>query len=396
MPIQGRGHGKGYMRKGGPKINIGSKKPKVEILRKRRTIIVKYNIVEDPDQAVELAISVNAEEQRKRRENLMATETHASLVFGKEVDKEVEEGFNAQMKLKLKAVKTIPPAVQSLLDLKQGSKACRQETDQTGRYGVHIHDKEQQQPTFKPLSPMNTDTQTTFVIHILEGNPKVHAEVLADHFIHLHQQLHHIIQQKILNKSVQNSSLQSLSYNSHDDHLTSNNALMNPMEVDEMQARGEPTQPILEKHKAPIESSNYETYADAEEPQQEQEVPTKEFGGKNSHWFKQQKKKDRIDDDEAPASSKYSRRKSLLKRILKELDMNWAKAEGNTFHTELTKPLPLEGPPGRKTIPTSYFFNRDLKYLMDGNKEKKYAILLSKYYASKYEGKGIDEIIPNL
>nr|GEY65299.1 hypothetical protein [Tanacetum cinerariifolium] len=60
--------------------------------------------------------------------SLMAKERHASLVIGKEVDKEVEEGFNAQIKFKLKVVETIPPALQSLLDLKQGLKASRQES----------------------------------------------------------------------------------------------------------------------------------------------------------------------------------------------------------------------------------------------------------------------------
>ncbi|GJY38844.1 hypothetical protein Tco_0425208 [Tanacetum coccineum] len=33
------------------------------------------------------------------------------------------------------------------------------------------------------------------------------------------------------------------------------------------------------------------------------------------------------------------------------------------FHNDLNKPLPLTGPPGRKRIPVSYFFNHDLEYL---------------------------------
>ncbi|GKD36273.1 hypothetical protein Tco_1251782 [Tanacetum coccineum] len=50
--------------------------------------------------------------------------------------------------------------------------------------------------------------------------------------------------------------------------------------------------------------------------------------------------------------------------------IDWANPEGNRFHDDLTKPLPLVGPPSRKTIPTSYFFNRDLAYFKYGNKEK--------------------------
>ncbi|GJX48143.1 hypothetical protein Tco_0273333 [Tanacetum coccineum] len=40
-------------------------------------------------------------------------ERHETLMIGKEVDNEVNEGFNDQIKLKLKAVETIPPAYPS-------------------------------------------------------------------------------------------------------------------------------------------------------------------------------------------------------------------------------------------------------------------------------------------
>ncbi|GKA23414.1 hypothetical protein Tco_0709376, partial [Tanacetum coccineum] len=52
--------------------------------------------------------------------------------------------------------------------------------------------------------------------------------------------------------------------------------------------------------------------------------------------------------------------------------------EGNRFHDELSKPLPLKGPSGRKSIPTRYFFNNELEYLKHGNQENKYALSLSK------------------
>ncbi|GJY75778.1 hypothetical protein Tco_0480894 [Tanacetum coccineum] len=52
--------------------------------------------------------------------------------------------------------------------------------------------------------------------------------------------------------------------------------------------------------------------------------------------------------------------------------IDWANPEGHRFHGDLSKPLPLVGPPGRKTIPIRYFFNRDLEYLKYGNVEKKY------------------------
>ncbi|GKD65647.1 hypothetical protein Tco_1307755 [Tanacetum coccineum] len=75
--------------------------------------------------------------------------------------------------------------------------------------------------------------------------------------------------------------------------------------------------------------------------------------------------------------------------------IDWANREGNTFHNDLCKSLNLVGPPGKKTIPTNYFFNKVLEYLINGNKEKKYALSLLKFYATKYEEEGIKEIIPN-
>ncbi|GKA26932.1 hypothetical protein Tco_0713100 [Tanacetum coccineum] len=76
-----------------------------------------------------------------------------------------------------------------------------------------------------------------------------------------------------------------------------------------------------------------------------------------------------------------------------ELEIN---PEGDRFHTDLSKPLPFEGLPGRKTIPTRYFFNKYLAYLMHENEEKKYDLSLSKIKASRYEQEGIEEMIPHL
>nr|GEX95341.1 hypothetical protein [Tanacetum cinerariifolium] len=84
-----------------------------------------------------------------------------------------------------------------------------------------------------------------------------------------------------------------------------------------------------------------------------------------------------------------------------ENKIDWTNPEGNTdptksFHTDLTKPLPLEGLPRRRTMPSRYFFNRDFGYLMHKNKEKKYSSLLTKYYNAIYEQEGIKEIIPHV
>ncbi|GKE78568.1 hypothetical protein Tco_1544688 [Tanacetum coccineum] len=93
------------MSKGGMEINVDKKRKKVEVPRKRRTIVVADNLLEDIEQALELVVLVNLEEERKRQEELMTRERHASLVIRKQVD----EGFNARMKLNLKVADTITP-----------------------------------------------------------------------------------------------------------------------------------------------------------------------------------------------------------------------------------------------------------------------------------------------
>ncbi|GJV61984.1 hypothetical protein Tco_1468084 [Tanacetum coccineum] len=71
------------------------KKKKVEVPRRHRTIPDADNLLEDPDQAVDLVMSV-------------------------------DEAYNNQLKFKLKAVKQVSAYAQLLLDLKQGQKASRE------------------------------------------------------------------------------------------------------------------------------------------------------------------------------------------------------------------------------------------------------------------------------
>ncbi|GJV61983.1 hypothetical protein Tco_1468083 [Tanacetum coccineum] len=193
------------------------------------------------------------------------------------------------------------------------------------------------------------------------------------------------------------------------------------------------------KEKALEDSSDFERFVHADEPRQEkkEEVHHDAFSGKHAHWFKQlgEKKieelpeqswfnelvdakkdswehelqigmfaksmknflnKDKItkEDLEEPA---FELLKNMFKNSIElEYDkekcylamtdrINWPNPKGDRFYTDLSKPLSLEGPPGRKTILTRYFFNKDLKYLMHGNQEKKYALSLSEIKATRYE-----------
>ncbi|GKC80380.1 hypothetical protein Tco_1131154, partial [Tanacetum coccineum] len=63
--------------------------------------------------------------------------------------------------------------------------------------------------------------------------------------------------------------------------------------------------------------------------------------------------------------------------------LNWTNPKGDRCPHDLSKPLPLQGPPGRLTILVEFFFNNDLEYLKNGNKERKYAASVTKTKAVK-------------
>nr|GFB63294.1 hypothetical protein [Tanacetum cinerariifolium] len=51
--------------------------------------------------------------------------------------------------------------------------------------------------------------------------------------------------------------------------------------------------------------------------------------------------------------------------------------EGQIVVPDMSKPLPLGGPPGQVTIQTQYFFNKDLEYLVSGEKGRRTALSIS-------------------
>ncbi|GJZ15092.1 hypothetical protein Tco_0550769 [Tanacetum coccineum] len=63
---------------------------------------------------------------------------------------------------------------------------------------------------------------------------------------------------------------------------------------------------------------------------------------------------------------------------------------------DMSKPLPLGGPPGHVTIQTQYFFNKDLKYLVSCNKEIRHALSISKLKAAYYPDFGLEELVLSL
>ncbi|GJZ42563.1 hypothetical protein Tco_0589818 [Tanacetum coccineum] len=70
--------------------------------------------------------------------------------------------------------------------------------------------------------------------------------------------------------------------------------------------------------------------------------------------------------------------------------------EGNRVVHDMSKPLPLGGPPGQVTIQDHYFFNKDMEYLISGNKERRHAFSISKLKLAYYLHFGLEELVPFL
>ncbi|GJV49556.1 reverse transcriptase domain-containing protein [Tanacetum coccineum] len=70
--------------------------------------------------------------------------------------------------------------------------------------------------------------------------------------------------------------------------------------------------------------------------------------------------------------------------------------EGYRVVPDVSKPLPLGGPPGQVTIQAQYFFNKDLEYLVLGDKGRRSALSISKLKAAQYLDFGLEELVPSL
>ncbi|GKC45416.1 hypothetical protein Tco_1063138 [Tanacetum coccineum] len=61
----------------------------------------------------------------------------------------------------------------------------------------------------------------------------------------------------------------------------------------------------------------------------------------------------------------------------------------------LSRPLPLGGPPGQVTIQTEFFFNKDLEYLRFGHKGDRLALSITKMKAASYSDAGLEQMVPD-
>ncbi|GJY82810.1 hypothetical protein Tco_0496186 [Tanacetum coccineum] len=76
--------------------------------------------------------------------------------------------------------------------------------------------------------------------------------------------------------------------------------------------------------------------------------------------------------------------------------IDWVNPEGNQVKHDISKPLPLGGPLSQVTIQTQYFFNKDLEYLVSGDKERMNTLLISKMIAAYYPNFKLEELVPLL
>nr|GEZ74601.1 hypothetical protein [Tanacetum cinerariifolium] len=61
----------------------------------------------------------------------------------------------------------------------------------------------------------------------------------------------------------------------------------------------------------------------------------------------------------------------------------------------VSKPLPLGGPPSQVTIQSDFFFNKDLEYLRYGSKGSRLALSISKTKAAYYPDVGLEQMVPD-
>ncbi|GKB65041.1 hypothetical protein Tco_0921227 [Tanacetum coccineum] len=76
--------------------------------------------------------------------------------------------------------------------------------------------------------------------------------------------------------------------------------------------------------------------------------------------------------------------------------LDWNNLEGDRGPFDLSKPLPLQGLSGHRTVVADYFFNNDLEYLKTSDPEVTYTTSITKTKAAQYEIKGIEDMVPTL
>nr|GEV48013.1 hypothetical protein [Tanacetum cinerariifolium] len=86
-----------------------------------------------------------------------------------------------------------------------------------------------------------------------------------------------------------------------------------------------------------------------------------------------------------------ARDEALLSSNLK----TWKASHLKSLKHNVSKPLPLGGPPGQVTIQSDFFFSKDLEYMRYGNKGRRPALSISKMKGAYYPDVGLEQMVPN-
>nr|GEY81959.1 hypothetical protein [Tanacetum cinerariifolium] len=71
------------------------------------------------------------------------------------------------------------------------------------------------------------------------------------------------------------------------------------------------------------------------------------------------------------------------------------KVDESIIRYNVSKPLPLGGPPGQVTIQSNFFFNKDLEYLRYSSKGGRPALSISKIKVAYYHDVGLEQMVPD-
>ncbi|GJU43180.1 hypothetical protein Tco_1200446 [Tanacetum coccineum] len=161
-PTLGRGKGKGYMKSGGIEINIPKAKKKSEVPRRKRSITFVDNLLEDPDEALQLVAQINLEEIKKALEEGMGAAPD-SLYHNDSSDNSI---WNSTDDDKTRSGYSDHGDASDNSDHEDENDDSEKDSDagedQTSDFGILVHDKEkvQTQPELQPHSP-----SVTIILH---------------------------------------------------------------------------------------------------------------------------------------------------------------------------------------------------------------------------------------
>nr|GEX49832.1 hypothetical protein [Tanacetum cinerariifolium] len=423
--------------------------------RRSKTITFGDNVFLDTDEAFEYIKLVNTEETQQRETERRSKQRHARIVLERQVNKEVDRGYQ-HLKVKLKAKEQPSHGAQLPFNLKrqtreslnhsdsfdssndgktkserdsdheesnsdyehgdesdksdnddEGAESKNDESDkhsdddeeQTVDFMLKPHDKEPEQIQPEPQfqSPSVTTTSVDDVSRYLNDIPEL--------------QMTEVLNAPLYTKSTTLTVTPLFDTIQETQENPAKNVIETPPATPPTRTKKKRAKTLLKKE---IKKKNDWK----KEEEIEHEVQSKVLGKLNLFWFLEREKEllvqrwfnELVDVEEEPEANelingsvvlfgkckkKFPNKDNITKEELKD-NIDWANPKGNRFHLDMNKPLTLVGPPGRKKIPISYFSNYDLEYLMYGNEETTYALLVTKINAARYKDKKIEEMIPYL